>query len=304
MFRKPELLKAKDIIRIISPAKAIEPEVIEFAVNKLRELGFEVQISTHCSGKYNYFSGTLNERLSDMQDALDAPDVKAILCARGGYGSVQLVDKLNWERFDQNPKWIIGFSDITVFHQRLAKAGIESIHATMPLNFKENSSESLETLVNSLMSGYQSTIEAIPQPLNIEGEAKGILIGGNASIVYSTLGTNDQPDYSGKILFLEDLSEQLYHIDRIFHSLKKSGVLGEINGLIIGGMTDMKDTQDGFGQSLEEIIHHHVAHYRIPLAFQFPAGHIEDNRALIFGDLVTLSVQSETVVLSSENNNF
>lgn len=302
MFRKPPVLKPNDTIRIIAPAKAIEKDKVLAAVSLLTSSGYNVEISSHCMGKYNYFSGTLSERLEDMQSALNDPSVKAILCARGGYGSIQLVDKLDWTLFDQNPKWIIGFSDITVFHQRLSKQGIRSIHGTMPLNFETNSDYALASLFDILSSGKQPEIEAPSNPMNIPGKATGTLSGGNASIVYSMLGTNDQPDYSDAILFLEDLSEQLYHMDRIFHSLKKAGVLQQINGLIIGGMTDMKETRDGFGQSLEDIIHHHIKDLGIPLAFEFPAGHIDDNRALLLGENVELIVSETNTRLLSQHN--
>lgn len=299
MYTMPKNICPGDTIRIVAPAKSISYELVSAAATLLINNGFNVQISEHCCGEYNYFSGNLNERLQDFQDAIDDPSIKAILCARGGYGSVQLVDKLNWSRFLAKPKWIIGFSDITVFHQRLSCMQIASIHGTMPLNFQENTSEAISTLLCAMKEGRQPTIQVDSNSANCFGTAQGVLIGGNASIVYSLLGTNDQPDYSGTILFLEDLAEQLYHIDRIFYSLKKANVLSQINGLLIGGMTDMKDTMVPYGESLEAIILNHVRELNIPVAFGFPAGHINDNRALVFGDLVDLHVSSSGVQLSS-----
>jgi len=299
MYRLPDRLDKGATIRIVAPAKAIEEKYVVFARETLEKIGFSVQIADHCLGQYHYFSGSVSERLNDFQQALNDPSVDAILCARGGYGSVQIVDKLDWSVFMEKPKWIIGFSDITVFHQRLATMRIGSIHATMPLNFNENSPEAIETLSFSLMNGKQSSVSIPGSAKNKSGETEGILLGGNASIVYSMLGTNDHPDYKGSILFLEDLAEQLYHIDRIFHALEKSGVLKQINGLIIGGMTDMKDTVVPFGQTLEEIILNHVTHYQIPVVFNFPAGHIDDNRALVFGDQVKLTVTPEKCTLQS-----
>lgn len=176
---------------------------------------------------------------------------------------------------------------------------VASIHGTMPLNFKDNTPASIQSLLNTLTTGKQEEISAINHELNILGEAEGTLLGGNASIVYSLLGTNEQPDFNGSILFLEDLSEQIYHMDRIFYALRKAGVLQQIHGLIIGGMTDMKDTMIPYGMSLEEVIREHVLENNIPVCFNFPAGHINDNRALLFGDKVRLIVAENGSSLQS-----
>ena len=299
MFQQAKLLSRGSKIRIVAPAKAIEHSFIDKATRTLSDAGFKVEVSEHCVGSYNYFSGTVSERLADFQSALDDETIDAILCARGGYGSVQLVDKLDWTRFQQKPKWIIGFSDITVFHLRLACMHVASIHGTMPLNFKGNTPASIQSLLNTLTTGKQEEISAINHELNILGEAEGTLLGGNASIVYSLLGTNEQPDFNGSILFLEDLSEQIYHMDRIFYALRKAGVLQQIHGLIIGGMTDMKDTMIPYGMSLEEVIREHVLENNTPVCFNFPAGHINDNRALLFGDKVRLIVAENGSSLQS-----
>ncbi len=291
-FLCPERLQPGDLIYITAPAKAIDEACVLFAKDYFEQAGFRVRISVHCTGRYNYFSGTIEERLKDFQEGIDDPDVKAIICARGGYGCVQLTDSINWVGMLRSPKWLIGFSDITVFHQKLQRYGIQSIHATMPLNFKENSSLSLATLLSAL-NGESYSIEHDGHQHNKPGEAKGTLIGGNLSILYSLIGTDDQPDYSGSILFVEDLSEQLYHIDRIFHTFRKAGILYKINGLIVGGMTDMKDTAQPFGIELEEIILNHFNYRKIPVCFGFPAGHINDNRALIFGRPVSLKVDKD-----------
>lgn len=289
MIQGPPSLTKGDLIVIVAPAKAIEATHVHFAQNFLQNAGFRVEISPNCLGSYHYFSGTVTERLNDFQWALDHREAKAILCARGGYGCVHLVDDLDWSGFQKQPKWIIGFSDITVFHQRVHLLGIGSIHGSMPLNFSENSPAALSTLLQAL-SGSSYSISAPTHPLNIPGKTSGEIIGGNLSILYALLGTNDQIDYQNKILFIEDVGEHLYAIDRMFYALKKAGVLSSIAGLVVGGMTDMKDTAVPFGKNLEEIIHDHIKAHNIPLCFGFPAGHISDNQAIRFGDVVNFNV--------------
>lgn len=288
MSIQPQYLNPGDLIQIIAPAKAIEAAQVFYAKELLEKRGYKVDISKHCLGLHNYFSGTEEERLEDLQMALNN-DAKAILCARGGYGCVQLVDKLDWSEFEKNPKWVIGFSDVTVLHQRLHCLGVSSIHGTMPLNFQQNSEASIETLLCAL-EGKDYRIESEPSQYNIKGITKGILIGGNLAILYSLLGTNDQPDYSGCILYIEEIGEALYSIDRMFYSLKKAGVLEKINGLIVGGMTSMIDSATPFGKTFEQIILSHIESLNIPVCFNFPAGHIDDNRALMLGQECTFEV--------------
>lgn len=282
-------LQPGDLIYITAPAKSIEIDLIDHAKTLFEERGYRVLLSEHCSGVHHYFSGTDEERLKDLQLGIDHPDVKAIVCARGGYGCVRIVDLIGWAGMIRNPKWLIGFSDVTVFHHRLQRFGLESIHGTMPLNFKQNSPETFETLFSAL-EGKKYAIECSPHPKNKIGRAEGKLVGGNLSILFSLLGTNDRIDYSDCILFIEDLSEQLYHIDRMFQSLRKAGVLDQIKGLMVGGMTDMKDTAVPYGLSLEEIILDQFSYRNIPICFGFPAGHIDDNRALILGRKVAFTV--------------
>lgn len=285
-------LKKGDLIEILAPAKSIEASHVNFSKALLEEKGFKVRISENCLGSHHYFSGTIEERLSDFQKALDDEAVKAILCARGGYGSVQIVDNLGWASFLRSPKWIIGFSDITVFHQKVAHFNLQSLHATMPLNFEANSKASISTLINAL-EGKLTSITAPFSPKNQFGETSGKLIGGNLSILYSLLASKECPDYSNTILFIEDLAEQLYCLDRMFYAFEKAGVLDKINGLIVGGMSNMQDTQVPFGKTVEEIILSHFQYRKTPICFNFPAGHIDDNQALNLGKEVTLSVTKE-----------
>jgi muramoyltetrapeptide carboxypeptidase len=289
-------LQKGDLIAIVAPAKSIEKEHVSFAKNYLEKAGFSVIVGENCLNTFHYFAGTDVERASDFQDALDNPNVKAILCARGGYGCIRILDHLQWASFIQNPKWIIGFSDVTVFHQRVQSYNLQSIHATMPLNFSENSKEALDSLIRTLY-GEKLSYSIPSNPNNKPGKATGKLVGGNLSILYSLLGTKESIDYQDTILFIEDLAEQLYHIDRIFYSLSKAGILEKIKGLIVGGMTDLKDTAVPFGQTYFEIILSHFIYRKIPIVFEFPAGHITDNRALILGEDVELLV-SDAVQLN------
>lgn len=292
------VLQKGDLIYITAPAKAIEESYVRFAENVLIEKGFRVLISKHCLGAYHYFSGTDAERLSDFQYGIDEPEIKAILCARGGYGCIRILDQLNWAGMLREPKWIIGFSDVTVFHQRMQRFSLQSIHGSMPLNFAENSTEALDTLVSAL-TGEEYTIQVAGNPNNKPGTAVGKLVGGNLSILYSLLGTDDQIDFTNTILVVEDLAEQLYHIDRMLFAFEKAGVFNKIKGLIIGGMTDLKDTAVPFGQTLEELVLSHFTYRNIPVAFDFPAGHIPDNRALVFGKEHILHVSETETQLKS-----
>ncbi|MEY4604235.1 MAG: hypothetical protein RIT43_1527 [Bacteroidota bacterium] len=296
MSTAPEALKQGDLIYITAPAKAIEAEYLDFAVDFLQKKGFRVMLSNYCGGRSHYFSGTDEERRQDMQFGLDHEEVKAILCARGGYGCVRIVDSLEWAGMLRQPKWLIGFSDITVFHQRLQRFGIQSIHGTMVLNFPKNSTRALETMLDAI-SGKNYSIEFPPHKENKNGSSEGELVGGNMSILYSLLGTDDQIDYSGKILFIEDLAEHIYHIDRMLYAFKKCGVFEHISGLVVGGMTDLEDTDVPFGKTVEEIIREQLAYRNIPVAFNFPAGHIDDNRSLILGRNCRLSVTDKECVL-------
>lgn len=289
-------LKIGDTIAIVAPAKAIEQEHVHFAVRLLSEQGYNVLVSENCLNKHNYFSGTDDERLSDFQKMLDNPDVKAIICARGGYGAVRIVDRIQWATQLRHPKWIVGFSDITVFHQKMQSFGIESIHATMPLNFEKNSLESFSTLFSALNKTPYS-IEYPSSSQNQSGNAIGILVGGNLSILYSLLGTDDQIDYSNTILFIEDVGEQLYSIDRMLFAFKKAGVFSKIKGLIVGGMTHLKDTETPTGFTLEELVLSQFEFHRIPIAFDFPAGHVDDNRALVLGKNIELNVNEKTTMV-------
>lgn len=297
MFKMIPHLKEGDTVGICAPAKAIDKELVEIAASFLRAEGFKVLIAPHCTGRHNYFSGTVEERMNDFQLLLDDPNIKAIWCARGGYGTVQIIDLINWAPFIRSPKWILGFSDITFLHGKLGQMGYPSIHSTMPLNIPDNSDEAKTSLINSL-KGEGYAINCSSSVFNRRGIAEAPVMGGNLSILQALLGTDDQPDFEGSILFIEDLCEHLYAIDRILHTLRKADVFEGIKGLIVGGMTDLKDTDPGFGMSIEKLILEHFKYRKIPIAFNFPAGHIDDNRALVFGAPARLEVSEDSVKLT------
>lgn len=286
---QPPFLQPGDTIYITAPAKAIEESVVLEAKKTLETWGLIVRVSPHCLGRAAYFSGTDAERLADFQHGLDDPSIKAILCARGGYGCVRIVEELNWSAFQQNPKWIIGFSDVTVFHQKINQLGVESIHGIMPLGFTEGSEAAKETLKDSLF-GTPYMLEAPYVSENITGEARGELVGGNMAIVTSLLGTPLSYSFKNNILVLEDIGEHVYKIDRMLYSLMLAGAFKEIKGLVLGGFSEMEDTDVPFGKTIKELILDQVRDLGIPVAFDLPIGHISDNQALVLGRNAVLQV--------------
>lgn len=277
-------------IHITAPAKVIDKACIDFAVEFFQKNGFEVSLAKHVLGQNNYFSGTDAERLSDFQNALDDDTIDFILCARGGYGSVRIIDQLDFEKFVAKPKLVIGFSDITVFHNHIhTHFNIPTLHATVPLNFQSNTKESLDSLLN-VLNGQGNKYEIAQSAYNKNGSVSAVVVGGNLSIIYSLIGTNSDLNTDGKILFIEDIGEAIYAIDRILYALKKSNKLQHLAGLMIGGMTNIKDTEIPYGKAVEELISEIVSPYNFPVCFNFPAGHIDDNRALVFGKTGLLKV--------------
>lgn len=269
-------------IRIVSPAKAISGDLIERAALYLEEKGHVVTVGEYAKGNNHYFSGTVAQRRADFQNAIDSPNIDIILCARGGYGCIQIVDDLDFTALKNHPKQIIGFSDVTVFHMHCNVLGLETIHATMPLNFSDNTDESLLSLTNAIENKTNSYRFA-PHKLNILGSAKAEIIGGNLAIIQTLIGTDSDCNFKNKILFLEDVSEYVYTIDRMMWSLKKADKLKDLSGLIVGGMSNIKDTEVPFGKAVEDVILDHVSAYNYPVCFNFPAGHLDNNCALVFG---------------------
>lgn len=275
-------MSAGSKIALVAPARKISFEEISFAIDYIKERGFVPVYDERLFLEHNQFAGNDEERASVLQYYLDSDDVDAIICVRGGYGTVRIIDRLNFDRFMRNPKWVVGYSDATVLHCKLQSLGVESLHATMPINFPTNTQKSLDTLFEA-MTGKEISYEFSESSYNIKGKAEGIIVGGNLSVLYSLLGSDIFPDTKDKILFIEDLDEYLYHIDRMMMALERAGVLDNIKGMIVGGMTSMHDNTVPFGMSAEKIILEKVADKNIPVTFNFPAGHFEDNRALILG---------------------
>ncbi|MDO9187735.1 MAG: LD-carboxypeptidase [Bacteroidia bacterium] len=293
-MQQPPFLKKGDKIGIIAPARKISKEEIQSAIDIFNAWGLEVVLSKNLFNADNQFSGTENERAEALQIMLNDDSISAIISARGGYGTIRIIDKIDFTNFKKHPKWIIGYSDITVLHSHINNFGIETLHATMPINFTKNE-EATETLRKALF-GEQLNYEVESHPLNRKGKAEAELIGGNLSLIYALTGSVSDIDTKGKILFIEDLDEYLYHIDRMMLNLKRSGKLDHLAGLIIGGMTDMKDNTIPFGKTAEEIIIDAVKEYDYPVCFNFPGGHVEKNLALYFGRKVKLNV-ADTVQL-------
>ncbi len=296
----PPLLQLGDKIGIVAFAKKIKLKEIQTAIQTFEDWGLEVVIGDTVGSEWNQFSGDDEHRRTDIQKMLDNPEIKAIISARGGYGCVRIIDKIDFSFFIENPKWLIGFSDITVFHTHInSNFNIPTIHGTMPVFFKENTLESINSLKDIILKGsmkYQ--IKSTKNKLCQDGKANGQLVGGNLSILYSLCGTDSLGETENKIVFLEDLSEYTYHIDRMLQNLKRNFFFKNIAGLIIGGFTKIKEGEIPFGKTPEEIIFEFCKELDIPIFASFPAGHINDNRALVFGDYIEMRVQKNELFLN------
>ena len=292
----PEKLKIGDKIGIISTARKITLDELDPAIKTIESWELKVGLGPNLFEVDNQFSGTIEQRSTDLQTMIDDDSIKAILCARGGYGTVQIIDNIDFSKLKNKPKWIVGYSDVTVLHSHLNKLGIASLHATMPINFKTNAKESLASLKNGLF-GNENNILCGPHPFNKFGKVEAEVVGGNLSILYSLLGSNSDVDTDGKILFIEDLDEYMYHVDRMMMNLKRNGKLKNLKALIIGGMSDMNDNTIPFGKTAEEIILEYIKEFNFPVCFNFPAGHIDDNRTLVFGKECTLEINENGVIL-------
>ena len=279
-------LSTGDQVGIISTARKITAEELQPAIKVLNQWGLEVKLGKHIYADYHQFAGTDQQRLEDLQDMLDNPEIKAVICARGGYGTVRLIDAVDFTAFRKNPKWIVGYSDITVLHSHIHNLGFETLHATMPINFPKNGMENqaLQSLRKALFEGeLEYLFSGFYLNSHISNSVQAPVTGGNLSMLYSLLGSASSLDSRGKILFFEDLDEYLYHIDRMMWNLKRNHYFDDLKAVIVGGLSDMNDNTIPFGFTAEEIVSQHFAEVKYPVIFNFPAGHIEDNRAIILG---------------------
>jgi muramoyltetrapeptide carboxypeptidase len=285
----PKPLKQGDQITLISTARSINPDHLKLATETFNSWGLKVLLGQNLRETSNQFAGTDEQRAADLQQAINDPKTKAIICFRGGYGSVRILDRVDFSPLINSPKWICGYSDVTVLHQKMVSMNIQSIHSTMPVNFGNNSKEALDTFKAALF-GTAYRINSPSHVKNRFGECEAEIVGGNLSIIYSLSGTDIDLNTNGKILFIEDLDEYLYHIDRMMLNLKRSGKLENLKGLIVGGMTEMNDNTIPFGKSAIEIIEEAVSAYNYPVAYNFTIGHIDNNQAIKNGSLAAFKV--------------
>lgn len=297
----PPHLKKGDTVAIVATARSFQPEDLQPAIDTLRTWGLHVVLGKTIGPEYHQLAGTDEARARDLQQMLDNPAIKAIWAARGGYGTVRIIDMLDFTRFRKTPKWIVGYSDVTVLHSHIHTLGIATLHATMPINVKKNSEASMQSLKKALFGKKLKYTHIPPRAQNRTGVAEGQLVGGNLSILYSLLGSPSAIKTEGKILFIEDLDEYLYHIDRMMMNLKRNGYFDNIRGLIVGGMTKMHDNSIPWGKDAVGIVRDIAEAYNFPVCFDFPAGHIQDNRALILGKDAVLKVTEDEVSLEFIN---
>jgi muramoyltetrapeptide carboxypeptidase len=300
MIKIPPYLQKGDTIGIVCPAGYMAAEKVQTCINTLQDWGYTVKVgNTVGSNSATYFSGTDDERLADFQQMLDDDEVKAVLCGRGGYGMGRIIDRVDFRKFKKQPKWVIGYSDVTVFHSHLySNYYISSLHSPMAAAFNDEGykNEYVQSLRNAI-EGKKLKYTIPVHPFNRKGEAIGELVGGNLALLTHLVGTDSDIKTRGRILFIEDIGEQLYNIDRMMHQLKRSGKLSRVAGLIIGGFTDMKDTDRPFGKTAYAIIYDLVKEYDYPVCFDFPVSHTDRNYALKIGVGYKMKVTKTKVTL-------
>lgn len=294
--KQPTHLQQGDLVAIVTTARKINREDIQKAIELLESWGLNAVVGRTIGKEDHQFGGTDIDRTTDFQEAMNNESVKAIWCARGGYGTVRILDALDFSKFKKVPKWIIGFSDITALHSHIHTLNIQTIHGIMPITVSSCSNEAAVSLKSALF-GKSIRYKTPCESNNKLGKASGALVGGNLSMLYSLLGSKSSIKTDDKILFIEDLDEYLYHIDRMMMNLKRNGYFNKLKGLIVGGMTKMNDNTIPFGKTAEEIILDNIKEFDFPVCFNFPAGHVKDNRALVLGKHITFNVQKTETTL-------
>lgn len=298
----PDFLTPGDKIGLIAPARFITAEQLQPALKLIESWNLVPVLAPNILQPHHQFAGPDSVRAQGMQQLLDDPEIKALWSVRGGYGSIRLLEHLDFSKFKRNPKWLLGYSDVTVFHNVLQNLGIASIHATMPIDLAElptalgNHQNALEAL-KQILFGSTPELEFATTASNRSGSGRAALTGGNLSMLYSMCGSPYQVPTSGKILVIEDLDEYLYHIDRMLRNLKNNGLLADLSGLIVGGFTKIHDNSIPFGNTVKEIILDLVKPYDYPVAFDAPTGHIHNNYPLIFGQQANFQVTPRAVSL-------
>lgn len=295
----PQHLKKGDTVAIIATARKIDKSTLLPGIKLLESWGLKVILGKTIGMEQNQLAGADWQRATDLQEMIDNPSVKAIWAAKGGYGTVRIVDRVDFSKFKKNPKWVIGFSDVTVLHSHINSLGYQTLHAMMAISTPTATTAAKESL-RKVLFGEQLSYTVPHHAFNKLGQAKGTLVGGNLSVLYSIQGSVSEVDFSNKILFLEDLDEYLYHVDRMMTNMKRNGSLKNLKGILIGGMTSMNDNSIPWGKDALEIIQEIVKDLDIPVAYHFPAGHIKDNRALILGGTISLEVSDKDTKVSFE----
>lgn len=292
----PPFLKKGDTVAIVCTARKFMPEEAKPAIHLLESWGLKTKLGRTIGLDSCQLGGTDAERAADLQQMMDDDNVKAIWCARGGYGTVRIIDLVDFTKFQNQPKWIMGFSDVTVLHSHLNTLGIASLHSIMPFTVP-NAPEDVKKTFKDALFGNELSYTIPSKPYDVKGKVKGELVGGNISILYSLLGSKSSINTKDKILFIEDLDEYLYHIDRMLYNIKRNGYFENVRGIIVGSMRDMHDNEIPFGQNEVQIITAIMKEYNIPIAFEFCAGHQKDNRTLILGSQVEFEVNERDVKL-------